>query len=97
VSNNLNKVFESIIRLRIMSILMVNEHYDFNAFKDILGLTDGNLASHLKTLEREEYINVTKSFVGRKPRTSYRITNVGEIAFKAHLQALENLIQDSIP
>lgn len=96
MDNILNKVFESIIRLRIMSVLMVNEQYDFNAFKDLLGLTDGNLASHLKTLEREEYIEVSKSFVGRKPRTSYRMTQTGEIAFKAHLQALENLIQDSI-
>lgn len=76
-----------------MSVLVVNERYDFNALKELLGVTDGNLASHLKGLEKEEYIKVNKSFLGRKPNTTYEATDLGRAAFKAHLDALEALIK----
>ncbi len=76
-----------------MSVLAVNDSYDFNALKDLLKVTDGNLASHLKALEKEEYISVSKSFIGRKPNTQYSATKTGKEAFKKHLQALENLIK----
>jgi len=49
---NLNKIFESRVRLGIMSVLTVNESYDFNSLKEALAVTDGNLASHLKALEK---------------------------------------------
>lgn len=78
-----------------MSILMVNEEYDFNSFKDILEVTDGNLASHLKNLEKQEYIAVNKSFVGRKPLTNYTATKIGKKAFQEHLEFLENLIKEN--
>ena len=89
---NLNKQFENRIRLGIMSILVVNDWVDFNALKEMLEVTDGNLASHLSALEKNEYIEVRKQFVGRKPKTSYRVTMVGRSAFKLHIDALENLI-----
>ena len=76
-----------------MSVLAVNYSYDFNSFKDLLQVTDGNLASHLKALEKEDYISVTKSFIGRKPNTQYSATEMGKEAFKIHLQALESLIK----
>ncbi len=76
-----------------MSVLSVNDSYDFNALKDLLKVTDGNLASHLKALEKEEYINVSKSFIGRKPNTQYSATKQGRDAFRKHLQALESLIK----
>ncbi|SKB89644.1 Winged helix DNA-binding domain-containing protein [Daejeonella lutea] len=76
-----------------MSVLSVNTSYDFNSLKDLLQVTDGNLASHLKALEKEEYISVVKSFIGRKPNTQYSATEQGKHAFKRHLQALENLIK----
>ncbi|GAB3915050.1 winged helix-turn-helix domain-containing protein [Mucilaginibacter boryungensis] len=91
--DKLDKAFENRIRLQIMSILVVNERYDFNALKELLGVTDGNLASHLKGLEKEEYILVNKSFLGRKPNTNYEATTKGKQAFKAHLDALEQLIK----
>ena len=87
-----DKAFENRIRLQIMSVLAVNTSYDFNSLKDLLQITDGNLASHLKGLEKEEYISVLKSFIGRKPNTQYSITKKGKDAFKKHLQALEKLI-----
>ena len=89
---NLQKVFESRIRLGIMSALMVNDTLDFNALKELLELTDGNLASHLKALEQQEIIVVSKQFVGRKPSTTYRATEQGKDLFRQHLTALEQLI-----
>jgi DNA-binding HxlR family transcriptional regulator len=89
---NLNKVFESRIRLGIMSILMVNDTYDFNSLKESLDVTDGNLASHLKALEEKGMIRVNKQFLGRKPNTSYSATESGISDFQQHLKALENII-----
>ena len=88
-----DKAFENRIRLQIMSVLVANERYDFNSLKELLNATDGNLASHLKALEKEEYIVVNKSFIGRKPNTQYSASEKGRTAFLNHLQALENLIK----
>jgi len=88
-----DKAFENRLRLQIMSVLVANDYYDFNALKELLNATDGNLASHLKALEKEEYITVNKSFIGRKPNTQYAASAKGIHAFKKHLEALENLIK----
>jgi DNA-binding MarR family transcriptional regulator len=91
--NDLHKAFESRIRLGIMSALAVNDSLDFNAIKELLEVTDGNLASHLKALEKEEFIAMNKSFIGRKPNTNYFITKKGRDAFEEHLVALEKIIR----
>lgn len=91
--NALNKIFENRIRLGVMSLLMVNDKTDFNTLKDLLEVTDGNLASHLAALEKSEYILVHKQFVGKKPRTTYSVTDTGRKAFNEHLDALEKLIK----
>jgi DNA-binding MarR family transcriptional regulator len=91
---HINKAFENRIRLGIMSVLMVNETSDFNSLKEMLQVTDGNLASHIIALEKSEYINVHKQFVGRKPQTSYTATTSGRKAFLEHLDAIENLIKN---
>lgn len=75
-----------------MSILMVNDYADFNMLKELLGATDGNLASHTKALEKEAYVSVEKQFIGRKPNTRYAATKLGKAAFKKHIDALEKLI-----
>lgn len=90
--NGLNKDFESRVRLGVMSVLSVNEWVDFNSMKEILEVTDGNLASHIKALETKGYIEVKKQFVSRKPKTSYHITPKGKIEFRDHLSALESLL-----
>ncbi len=89
---NLNKAFESRVRLGIMSILMVNETVDFGTLKEQLQITDGNMASHLSALEKLKYIEITKQFIGRKPNTSYAASALGKKAFSDHLDALERLI-----
>lgn len=91
--DNINKLFDHRIRLGIMSILTVNEAADFNRLKELLNVTDGNLASHIKALEKAGYILVEKSFVGRKPNTKYRATKAGKNEFKKHIDALEKLIK----
>jgi DNA-binding MarR family transcriptional regulator len=90
---DLNKAFESRIRLGIMSILMVNSWVDFGTMKEMLDITDGNLASHITALEKMDYVEVKKQFVGKKPNTSYGITKQGKKAFSEHLDALENLLK----
>ncbi len=90
---NLDRTLEHRLRLQIVSVLVANDSYDFSALKELLEATDGNLATHLKALEREKYISVTKSFVDRKPNTRYKITERGRSAFKKHLDALEELIK----
>lgn len=91
--SGLNKIFDNRIRLGVMSILMVNEEISFNDLKQLLEVTDGNLATHLQTLEENGYIKVHKGFVGRKTNTTYSISRSGERSFKDHIQALENMIK----
>ncbi|CAM1345625.1 winged helix-turn-helix domain-containing protein [Tenacibaculum amylolyticum] len=91
--NNINKAFDHRIRLGIMSILVVNEYADFNRLKELLGATDGNLASHSKALEKVGFIRVEKQFIGRKPNTKYYATKLGKEEFKKHVEALERLIK----
>jgi DNA-binding MarR family transcriptional regulator len=91
--SGLNKSFDNRIRLGVMSILMVNDEISFNELKGLLEVTDGNLATHLVTLEENGFIKVHKGFVGRKTNTTYSLTKTGEKAFSAHIQALENMIK----
>ena len=89
----LNKIFDSRIRLGVMSVLVVNDSVSFNDLKQLLELTDGNLASHLNTLEQAEYIKTHKTFIGRKTNTTYTITELGKQSFKGHVDALEKMIK----
>ncbi|MEQ8927653.1 MAG: transcriptional regulator [Fulvivirga sp.] len=93
ILKDLDKAFENKVRLGIMSALMVNEFMDFNTLKDLLDVTDGNLASHLKSLEKTEYITFKKEFNDRKPHTKYYATEAGRMAFTKHLNAIEQLLK----
>ena len=91
--NGLNKIFDNRIRLGVMSVLMVNEEINFNDLKQMLEVTDGNLATHLVNLEDNGYIKVHKGFIGRKTNTTYAVTKAGEKAFTDHIAELENMIK----
>ncbi|MHC9088280.1 winged helix-turn-helix domain-containing protein [Tenacibaculum sp. IMCC1] len=91
---NINKAFDHRIRLGIMSVLMVNEYAEFTTLKELLGATDGNLASHTKALEKVEFIRIEKQFIGKKPNTRYYATELGKQEFKKHIDALEKLIKN---
>lgn len=79
-----------------MSILTVNESIDFVSLKNLLELTDGNLASHTRNLEELGYIRSYKQFVGRKPNTTFSITPEGREAFTRHINALESFLKSQI-
>lgn len=93
ILKDLNKAFENKVRLGIMSALVVNDHLNFNALKELLDVTDGNLASHLKSLEKNDYLKVKKEFIDRKPNTQYSITAEGKDAFTKHIRAIEQLLK----
>ena len=90
--NLLNKAFDSRVRLGLMSILYVNDWISYKEVKNLLNLTDGNLASHIQALERINFLEIKKQFIGKKPLTTYRVTELGKNAFKDHISGLEILI-----
>ena len=91
--DNLDRVLEHRIRLQIMSVLVTEDAHDFNSLKELLNVTDGNLASHMKALEKEKYVSISKTFIDRKPNTRYKITEKGRNAFRKHLDALEQVVR----
>ncbi|HQU52896.1 MAG: transcriptional regulator [Lewinellaceae bacterium] len=93
ILRDLDKAFENKIRLALMSALVVNDYLDFNTLKELLDVTDGNLASHLRYLENQHYITFTKTFLDRKPNTRYQATDAGKIAFERHIRAIEKLLE----
>ena len=93
--HNLDKAFENRIRLGVMSILVVNDWVEFNELKKLLEVTDGNLASHISALDKKGFIETRKKFVGKKPNTSFKVTENGRSAFQQHIRALEELLKNS--
>ena len=91
--HQLNKAFESRVRLGIMSVLIVNDWVEYKTLKELLELTDGNLASHIAVLEKTGYVQVKKQFIGKRPNTSYLVTKEGRKAFEEHLSVLEKLLK----
>jgi DNA-binding HxlR family transcriptional regulator len=94
ILQDLNKAFENKVRLGIMSALVVNNTLDFNELKDLLGVTDGNLASHIKSLDKSKFIITKKEFMNNKPHTLYSATNEGREAFIKHIKAIEKLLEN---
>jgi DNA-binding MarR family transcriptional regulator len=93
--DDLHKAFESRVRLGIMSALAVNDELDFSSLKEFLGVTDGNLATHLKKLEKLDFVESEKSFIDNKPNTKYFMTPKGKKAFDDHLKVLEAIIKSN--
>ncbi len=89
---NIDKLLESKVRLGVMAILSVNESIDYTSLRNTMAVTDGNLVTHLRTLENAGYITSVKQFIGRKPNTTYRATETGLAALHRHLEALEEMI-----
>ena len=94
--DGLNKAFESRVRMGVMAILVVNEWVDHAALRELLDVTDGNLASHLSGLEQANYVQVRKRFVGKRPNTSYKVTAAGSKAFRAHIDAIAALLKTDL-
>lgn len=95
IIENLDKVFDSRIRLGLMSIIVVSDSVDFNTLKQRLDVTDGNLASHISALEKNKYIKIRKKIIGKKMNTTYTVTEAGKKAFANHLSGLEKLLKNN--
>ena len=92
-SLSLDRLIHERVRLGILSALAVNETLSFNDLKRLMKATDGNLSVHARRLEEAEYIQCTKSFEGRLPRTEYRLTPAGRKALERYLDHMESLIR----
>jgi DNA-binding MarR family transcriptional regulator len=90
--SELDPVIHERVRLSIAATLAARRSVDYLELRSLLGLTDGNLAGHLRVLERAGYVAFEKSFVERKPRTTYRLTPAGRRAFERHVAALAALL-----
>lgn len=90
---NLDRVIHERLRLGIVSALAVNDSLSFNELKKLLQTTDGNLSVHARRLEEARYVDCTKTFSGRMPKTEYRLTAAGRKAFERYLNHMEALIQ----
>ena len=93
--NLIDDVIHQRTRLAIMATLAGLEDLDFNDLKAQLGLTDGNLSTHLAALERAEYIVITKSFKGKKPRTSVAQTAKGRKALTNYVNLLQGILDQA--
>jgi DNA-binding MarR family transcriptional regulator len=82
-------------RFALMALLAANEWLSFKELKEPLGMTDGNLSVHMRTLEESGYVTVRKSFVNRKPRTEYALTAEGREAFAAYIETLAEIVKQS--
>ncbi len=90
--NQLNKAFDSRVRIGLMSILIVNNWVSYKEIKNLLDVTDGNLASHIHALEKIAFLEIKKQFMGKKPLTTYKVTKNGRKAFMEHINGLEKLL-----
>jgi DNA-binding MarR family transcriptional regulator len=90
--DDLDPVIHERVRLSITSVLAARRHVDYLELRTLLALTDGNLAGHLKVLERAGYVDFEKSFVDRKTRTTYALTAKGRKAFERHVEVLASLL-----
>ena len=89
----LDRLVHDRMRLAIVSALAVNDSLSFKDLKQLVQATDGNLSVHARKLEEAGYVDCTKSFSGRLPRTDYRLTPIGRSAFERYLDHMEALIR----
>jgi Predicted transcriptional regulators len=89
--HSISEAFESKVRIAILSALLTGEK-NFNEIKELLKVTDGNLSTHLSKLEAMKYITFKKEFIGRKPKTTYKITEMGRMNFIEYVRLLEKMI-----
>jgi DNA-binding MarR family transcriptional regulator len=93
--NDLDPIIHERVRLSIVAALAARRKMDYLELRTLLGVTDGNLAAHANALEKAGYVAVEKSFAGRKPRTSYRLTPSGRRAFERHVESLRRLLGET--
>ena len=91
----LDRVIHEKGRLAIMSMLAASPELSFTEMRDALGMTDGNLTTHIRTLQEEGYISVAKSFQNNRPLTTCSLTAAGRKAFASYINLLEQILQQA--
>jgi DNA-binding MarR family transcriptional regulator len=89
----LDRVIHEKGRLAIMSLLAASPQLAFTEMRDTLGMTDGNITAHIRTLQEAGYVSVTKAFHDRRPLTTYALTAPGRKAFSAYIDLLEQIVE----
>ena len=93
----LDRVIHEKGRLAILSMLAASPELSFTELRDTLGMTDGNLTTHIRTLQEAGYLSVTKSFQNNRPLTTCALTAAGKQAFTRYINLLEQIVQQSKP
>jgi len=83
------------IRSKLVSLLIANDELPFKALKESLAVTDGNLSTHLSKLEKEGYVDIEKTFEGKRPKTVVHISKIGREAFEIYIEALKSFIEEN--
>ena len=91
----LNRVIHEKGRLAIMSMLAASQELSFTEMRDALGMTDGNLTTHIKALQQEGYVSVAKSYQNRRPLTTCSLTTPGRKAFAEYINLLEKIVRQN--
>jgi DNA-binding MarR family transcriptional regulator len=93
----LDRVIHEKGRLAIMSMLAASPELSFTEMRDTLNMTDGNLTTHIRTLQEAGYVSITKSFQNKRPLTTCSLTAAGKKAFTSYINLLEQIIQQTKP
>ena len=91
--DDIDPIIHERVRLAIVSALAVAPEMSFNELKSTLGLSDGNLSAHAKSLQQAGYIEIAKTFKGRRPYTAMRLTSSGHDAFRGYVETLRKIIR----
>lgn len=91
--DDIDPIIHERVRLSIVSALAVAPQMSFNELKSTLGLSDGNLSAHATSLQKAGYIEIAKTFKGRRPHTTMRLTPIGQQAFRGYVETLRKIIQ----
>lgn len=92
---NLDRLIHEKGRLAMMSLLAASTEVSFTQLRDTLSMTDGNLTTHIRTLQEAGYVAVTKSFQNNRPLTTCTLTPKGRAAFSAYIDLLEQIVRQS--
>ena len=93
----LDRVIHEKGRLAIMSMLAASPELSFTELRNALNMTDGNLTTHIRTLQEAGYVSVTKSFQNNRPLTTCSLTPAGKRAFTSYINLLEEIVQQTKP
>ena len=92
MANELDQVIHQPIRTKIMALLLNSGECDYSTIKNTLNISDGHMSTHMKVLLSEEYVEMEKTFVDNKPKTTYKVTKQGKKKFSEYVDTLKKIV-----